>query len=296
MRKLTCLMAALALVLCSGTSTMAALTALAEWDVGASEESNPGIRKGLDQYTDGFQEARIVNITGGGYPDVDLTQSAFSWKGGGGSLYDAPGQDGVFLSPNHDGVNPALKDGQGTIEWWFKPNYDVNVPDSHVLFHAQAGAGDRGFYGFMYPGDGTTPVLAFNFFQGDGTFVHQIAADVPDTEFTNGVFNHFAYSWDAAGTRMYIGGEKIGENIYGAGDPTVEWGQYVFLALGSRQNNSGDAQGWYDSLRIHDEAIYSGASITPPTVPYGVVLPEPATLGLIGLGGLCLMRRCRSAA
>ena len=267
MRWLTCLIIATAAVVLSGTSAIAELTAVATWNDG------PGGWTGYGSYNDnaGFDwlittgevQAAGTCIPGelSDYPDADRVG-----KWGGGLRDDAGVDAACYVEVNELGGGSAcLIDAQGTIEFWFKPDWDpdpVLETDKHAIYKSSTG----------YDCDGLR--IAW---EGDGTMVTQMITASPELQSIGHTWtspalildwNHVAFVWDENGIFTYCNGNKVGETIYSGPAPSrVSWGDWHMVMLGQDGNCSTDYQsdGTWDSLAIWDEVLYSGETYTMPT-------------------------------
>lgn len=309
-----------ALVVCA--SAEAAVTAYANWNtVGAGASLDAG-------WTDGYvaDPAHKVNedanpfyfgpSPGSGYvcnwvkpnifihgnlqmPPIDLVSPLFGAGALDCSVIDVGGtpqpQGGYILGNvslqqppawNIVGDVPHLIDGTGSVEMWFNPNWDPAADaETRVLANLN---GAVAAWELTRADDGGTMALTSNLMKADNTDVsHAVTGDVHDG------WNHIALAWDATSIRTYLNGAKAGETLGATMDFTYD--AYVFMGVGA--NGSGGsasavnaADGVYDALVLRDDNNgWTGEQIAMPT---GEV-PEPATLGLLSLGGLALARRRR---
>ena len=379
MRRFVCIATVTAVILLSGAPAMAALTAYATWNAGPSTDpdwepvdplepaaypaSAPEV--GFDFVLSVEGPANAVSgwpfVTPRRYPNSD---GVGKW---GGALKDDP-EDGSFYVTMHGGQLPGdplevLTAELGTVEFWFKPMWD---PDPNAA----------------EPDVGQHSLIMINRSSAnkDGLFIHREADGSMRTTFKtqslnqggpdieighdwNAIlindWNHVAFVWDASGNRTYANGSKVGETVYGPGDPTVEWSDHIYAEFGQEGQSTIEYQtnGEWDSLGIWSHVVYSGDTYDVPTEEIGPVagcpgdldgddvvgqsdldlvlgnwgqsvppaderadpdgsgfvgqsdldtvlgdwgcgfeapVPEPATLSVLGLGGLALMRRRRN--
>ena len=278
----------LAVVTLLAAPAWAAMTAVATWNDGPSRDarwlagSSPAYsaEAGFDwvdwwaDWDEGPLDVKgVSSLTFGRirYPDSD---GAGKWGGG---MKDDTGVDsGMYLVVNQDlptvvsPKNRAVWDAQGTIEFWFKPQWDPN-PDLQVRQHALifvnsvTAAGDGLFIRWNGDGTVTTQMRTLSFWRG-GPDV-DVGHEWTSTALVND-WNHVAFVWDQTGNTTYANGYRVGETIYaGAEAPKVEWNDYLYLMLGQEGNISTNYQsdGIWDSLAIWDEARYSGPTYTMPT-------------------------------
>ena len=247
--------AAISVVLFVAMPAAAELMAFATWN-GATPSGWPGsnnIGAGFDWLrindpeNPGQNATWCIDFMGyGDFPDITGGGTGGKWGGG---LYDEPLADaGLYVYVNHAfGGAPArsLIDGQGAIEFWFKPDWSpATNTDAHAFIMAST------------PRDWDGLRMAVN---GDGTarsqMYNQNAVDVGhDWDPSSMVqdWNHMAFVWDAAGNYTYLNGNKVGQTLYGPAGEVVGWGDWHLVMLGQEGNASGNFQseGTWDSFGI----------------------------------------------
>ena len=264
-----------AVVLLSGASAVAGLTAVANWDGGPAVNPNweageypafshlpPG--PGLD-WRIGTGEATQAACgypqqwSGQPYPNSD---GVGKW---GGALWDEVG-DGMLYMDLQNGDAKELVDAQGTIEFWFKPEWDpIMDTNTHTLINLnRARPADDGLW-FRYNGDGTMTSVVKTWPQ-----LREVGHEWVWNLLVEDAWNHVAFVWDATGNYTYCNGLKVGETIYAGYAPAkVAWDQeWVGLFFG-RDHGDVDGAGTYesdgrwDSFAIWDEVRYSGETYPP---------------------------------
>ena len=203
------------------------------------------------------------------WPDTTGGGTGGRWGGG---LYDEPGVDAAhYMQVNQSAGGPdTLLNEAGTIEFWFKPDWDpANDFDAHAFIMASTGRDWDGLR-MAVNGDGTARSQFFN--QNDVDVGHDWdpSSLVQD-------WNHMAYVWDFDGNYTYLNGNKVGETIY-AGAEKVGWGDWHLVMLGQEGNWTGGYQsdGTWDSMGIWSNVQYSGATYDVPTEE--LVIPVVDTL------------------
>ena len=103
----------------------------------------------------------------------------------------------------------------GTIEFWFKPNWDGDAPETYRLFDASAGA----FFWSIGKGEAVgIRVQELGFFHedaADNDYMNQINSDV----ISAGQWYHLAGTWDFENkeSKFYLNGEEVA-STNGMGD------------------------------------------------------------------------------
>jgi Concanavalin A-like lectin/glucanases superfamily/PEP-CTERM motif len=102
-------------------------------------------------------------------------------------------------------------------------------------------------------------------------------------------WHHIAWEWDtnAGFATLFVDG--VPENFGVIGSVSFAGGTLgAEMEIGSRQGGFDAFKGNIDDVRISSTAIYGQVGFTPPTQS---TVPEPATIGLLGIGVLMLARR-----
>ena len=281
MKWLTCSAVMAAVVLLSGASAVAGLTAVANWDGGPAV--NPSWEAGTDPAFSGFPPGPGLDWRiGSGEATQAVSGVPQEWAGQsypnsdgvgkwGGALWDDV-NDGLMYITIQDGEIDELQDAQGTIEFWFKPEWDPALDTtSHALFLANRNRrlprGDGVW--LQYNGDGTVS----NIWQTWGDWI-DVGHDWTSNPLVQQDWNHIAVTWDSVGNYSYCNGVKVGETIYSGPSPRkVDWEDtWMGLFFGRDHASLDDAginesDGLWDSFAIWDEVRYSGATYDVPTEP-----------------------------
>ena len=304
MKKLSCLVVATAVVMLCTPSAMALLTAYATWNAGgeAPDSSWETLAypawspiNGFDwRIGTGAAEQAVCGwpLSGNAYPNAD---GVGKW---GGALDDEadPDADGTCYFTFQDQATNEFQAAAGTAEFFFSPHWDpAQDTRAHSLFSInRAGPSQDGIH-IIFNGDGTmttrlrtAPVYEEAAIVGGLEDLDHNWTSIPLVE----DWNHIAVVWDSAGISTYANGAKVGETVYSGPDPVTmtfdpDWmGLFLGTLVGQTSHQS---EGMWDSMAIWNEARYSGPDYTVPTEE----IPEPATMSLLGLGGLLALYRRR---
>lgn len=184
------------------------------------------------------------------------------------------------------------KTGQLTIETWFQPNID-NTFSPIVSFNGTAANGWSLYQEFPSAGNFN---LEFNYRNNTPT-LHSV--NTATTFNINSGWNHVAVTIDTATNDLsiYINGVEDAVTV-GAGDLI---GSFDSITDGLDFNRFSDGSftgnAFYDDLRISDVALLPGNGTGVGELAWNATLiPEPASMALLGLGGLAMLGRGRRAA
>ena len=281
------------LVLVVAMPATAALMAYANWDEGPEGWSGYGDLN----HNAGFDWLRTIDASRfavtcfefelSDWPDAD---GVGKWGGG---LYDEPDVDaGLYVQVNDPFGGPdCLADDQGTIEFWFKPDWNpATDTNAHAFIKASTGVDWDGLR-ISFNGDGsmTTQMLTQESVSPEDTIdVGHEWTTMPLVQ----DWNHIAFVWDEAGNRSYCNGGKVGETVYDGPAPNkVNWGDWHLVMLGQEGNWTGDYQseGTWDAMAIWSDPRYTGDTYSPPTEPPHVTAVDGGDAdgdGFVGQGDL----------
>ena len=208
------------------------------------------------------QEGMILYLPlGEGDGNVVMDQSG---NGNDGELSGGPkwvagknGQ-GLYLDGEDDYIELAnILTEAGTIEFWFKPDWDGSDPEDYRLFDAGTGI----IYFFIAKGANHADINLedFGFYFEDAS-----DADWQDIEFNPdgvivaGQWYHIAATWEFGGGSafLYVNGEQMakGANILGdfpVLNPNMRFGLEVIVYVASRNG----AKGVIDDIAVYNRAL-----------------------------------------
>lgn len=227
--------------------------------------------------------ATATACSGDTLPPLKTTQPKFGAK----SLYLTGTNTQSIYYAAADNYNAA----KGTVEFFYRPN-DLAF-DSNYYFAASIGGGIGSWYvyGQKIDNEGTREDY-IRFVQREdngegGTDLTGYVSSVAGEYYSTDVWYHFAFTWDftkPAGQRevaIFLNGNRIAFSDTLSCNPITGESS---IAIDSTTTGALSITGYLDELRISDTVQYSGTTYTVPTEAF--VVPEPATVSLVGLGGL----------
>jgi len=201
-----------------------------------------------------------------------------------------------IITPGDDRL-AAGKTGQFAVEFWLKPDSEVAV-DTIMYFVAAtrgSGAADDG-WGVLARNTGDKSDFGFQFFHRDSAGGNHSITTAETYDANNPTWMHVAATVDTAQDRawLYVDGVEVGTNP-GFGNSYTAAATDT-LVLGTAPGSGGGFAGKHniDDLRISDVALLPGNGTGVGELAWNATLiPAPATLALVGLGGLTVFRRER---
>ena len=155
---------------------------------------------------------------------------------------------------------------QGTIDFWYRPNYDESLNEERRIFGVGAESfGDPGFR-LRHSSGGTSRELEF--FMTDGNLAFQFSRiDSSAYDFVPGEWIHMRVTWDtqvAAGVpvmRMFLGTKQLTEVVYEARATgpinlgAEDAGMGIYIGAWDDGNQGDNADGAIDEFRIYDQVL-----------------------------------------
>jgi len=199
------------------------------------------------------------------------------------ALDSVSGGTGSPITPNTDALSVA-KTGELTVEFWYNPKLDSalsyimefgnEAANGWDIYQAATGGNINIIVGFRDQANG------FNTLETGSVFT------------TNSGWFHVAATFASDGTgTLYIDGQAVDTAAF---NPAVFQPLNSYLRLGAGLNASFSGTFLMDELRISDVALAPGAGTGVGELAWGASLvPEPASLGLLCVGGAAMIRRRR---
>ena len=302
-------------VLACGASAMADVTAFANWNDavdpaaptvlevgwGSSEYHDEGNRACADTnpwYTgpspgSGYV-CNWVSPRGFHHANMQVPQIALAGGKWGGGLDTSPQDDYasmIYLNANtrleDPNINPPdwtivgsvyhVFDPEGSIEFFFKPNWDP-AGDAMVrdIIDVRV-SGAEGDQLWQLQRDDAGIVTSYIRDKDINDLSQTLTGDLIND------WNHIALAWDATSVRTYLNGAKAGETVYSGPAPAkVSWPDHLYMFIGGGNNGQGgsaeamrSADGTYDALVVRDDVFYTGDTITIPTEEIPLASPLP---------------------
>jgi concanavalin A-like lectin/glucanase superfamily protein/PEP-CTERM motif-containing protein len=230
----------------------------------------------------GFDEgAGTLAFESGGSANTGTLLGTGTWVAGKvGGAYNFGGVDSALLNLGGAMLNASLTTEEVSLAFWAKGN-------------AGAAAPRDAFYGFGYPSYTYLRVILPNpgvegeyatFMAGQG-FGNQVPALIP-ADYRADVWHHWAFTKDAIGDMaIYLDGVEV-ERVTGktAALNSNDYSDGAGVWIGGGIYGSAKFDGALDDFRIYNHAL----DLTEVQA-----IPEPATLALLGIGGVLLRRKRR---
>lgn len=208
---------------------------------------------------------------------------------GSGSPVDGP--DGAALDAGYTTsagwyklpLSPDTHLGQGTLEFWVRPNWDFGerVIRTLVMFPMTGGMWNSvgvGYHGLIGP---HSEVFESNINDG---LDHPIALEVGPGQFEwkRAEWHHVALTWTEHSQRLFADGKLLGTQTYHA--PLLFTPPVGGLWVGCSSTGFGDvAAAMIDELRLCNLPLYAGCNEIPlQTVPHPDALPPGVALAAEG--------------
>lgn len=193
--------------------------------------------------------------------------------GGALNLDGAAGGERVHVDGISIGASQAF-----TYSLWFNPDTTLDSSSARVDFVRWASGGPVYFVFQKTANSGTIELRGIL----DG-WKELTGAQTTVTSWAAGTWHHIAGTYDGAGNyAIYVNGSlNDTANVSGATAAGTD------LGFGGRRDGGGVFDGQMDDVGFYNHAL----SASDISTIYASGIPEPATIALLGLGGLVLLRR-----
>jgi len=242
--------------------------------------------------------AQTVNPTGGLFGGALVSSAAAgasNWCGNAAcsfndnTLTKAQGTIEFFVSPSWNGTSqggPGVG-GSGVQQTWFHQGGSLGSTSEGL---------NIGIFNNNYPNDGGQIFASLKTAGGNQIFESNYHPSSGHTngstkDWAAGSWHHVAFTWDASGGTLWLDGDRIAQQPYNGG---IQWAADLWMG-GNYYGGGNSWDGNIDDFVIRDNVQYDPSKSTyiVPTRIGTFVAPEPATLSMLGIGGLGLLRRRR---
>jgi len=206
-----------------------------------------------------------------------------------GAAWASPGWDGTGSALDFDGIDDLIELGKFdvigsgiTLAAWINAE-GFGITDARIISKANEWGGNDHWWMFGTFGNGSS--LRFRLKTDESATTATLISD-PVLEL--GTWTHVAATWDGSTMRIYSNAVEIASMAKGGSAVAVD--PAISVAIGSQPSDAfatlpSHVVKFFDG-RIDDVRIYSHALSAEELA---AIIPEPATVTLLGLGGLAML-------
>jgi hypothetical protein len=208
--------------------------------------------------------------------------------------------------PFNAALNPQPSTAPFTIEFWAQPNVDPGDAAGPSPLFNRVSSGNRS--GWVFFQRSATTGWNFRMYNGNaGT----VGFDLTGGTYTVGAWTHVVAVWTGTAAVMYVNGALADDTNSGAGGYASSTA--ATLSIGAYDDGNNPFNGGVDETAFYSKALtgsqilahFNAASSPTPGTYQNLVLgdgaveylrnaiPEPSTVGLLGLGAIALVGKRR---